>query len=147
MTMKPLSKGVVMVFGTFDLLHPGHLFFFEQAKKFGEILVVSVARDQNVKKIKGEAPLFSEDERMKAVGKIDLVDAVLLGDRTHYMSHIKRIAPDVIVLGYDQKAYTETLKEDLLKAGLATKVVRAAGHKVNIYKSSIIKARNQRIAI
>ena len=43
----------VMAFGTFDVLHPGHHFYLEQARKLGDNLVVVVARDANVKKLKG----------------------------------------------------------------------------------------------
>ncbi|MCD4694128.1 adenylyltransferase/cytidyltransferase family protein, partial [bacterium] len=50
----------VMCFGTFDNLHLGHLFYLKEAKKFGDYLVVVIARDNNVKKIKGRCP--REDE-------------------------------------------------------------------------------------
>jgi FAD synthetase len=89
--------------------------------------------------------LFSEKERVDAIRRIDLVDKVVLGDQAGYIKHIKRIAPDIIALGYDQKAYTESLAEDLTKAGLTTKIVRIRGHKVHIYKSSLLK--KQRITI
>ncbi|HEY4500387.1 MAG TPA: adenylyltransferase/cytidyltransferase family protein, partial [Candidatus Paceibacterota bacterium] len=47
----------VMVFGTFDILHPGHLYFLRAAKKLGDYLIVSLARDVNVRKIKGRKAL------------------------------------------------------------------------------------------
>ena len=64
-----LSK--VMVFGTFDGLHKGHLDFFKQAKNFtkNSFLIVSIARDKNVFKIKGEYPSLRESARMALVKK------------------------------------------------------------------------------
>ena len=62
-----------MVFGTFDLIHKGHLYFLRQAKKQGgksAQLVVSIARDINVKKIKRAKPVFNEKQRLANV--IDL---------------------------------------------------------------------------
>ncbi|KKR77928.1 MAG: FAD synthase [Candidatus Curtissbacteria bacterium GW2011_GWA1_40_9] len=61
---------VVMVFGAFDGVHPGHVDFFRQAKEFGGLLVVSVGLDRNVEKIKGEKPLFSESERLEVIRDI-----------------------------------------------------------------------------
>ena len=61
----------IMVFGTFDGLHEGHLNFFRQAKKLspGALLIVSIARDRNIKIIKGRASKFTERERMILVKK------------------------------------------------------------------------------
>ncbi|MHA1679090.1 MAG: adenylyltransferase/cytidyltransferase family protein, partial [Promethearchaeota archaeon] len=55
----------VLCFGTFDILHPGHVSFLKQARKYGNYLVVVVARDENVKKIKGKYPLDNELKRIE----------------------------------------------------------------------------------
>ena len=66
----------VMAFGTFDGLHPGHLNFLKQARRLGDSLVVVVARDANVRKIKGRFPRLGEGERLRKVASSFQVPAV-----------------------------------------------------------------------
>ena len=131
----------VMVFGTFDVVHKGHGHFFKQARRLGKKLVVSIARDINVKKIKGARPWNSEKKRLAAIKKLGIADRVILGDIGNYMHHIAKVAPDLIALGYDQRAYTKTLRRDLRAAGLKTRVVRLKPHRPHVYKSSKLKAK------
>ena len=70
----------VLLFGTFDFLHSGHIFTFEEAKKLGDVLVVSVARDIAIETIKGKKPLHSEEERLALVNHINIVEDAFLGD-------------------------------------------------------------------
>ncbi len=132
---------LIMVFGTFDLVHKGHLHFFKQARRLARYpyLIVSVARDVNVKKIKKANSHNPEEKRAQALTKLKLVDKVILGSKSGYIAHIKKIRPDFIALGYDQVAYTKNLTNDLRKAGLKTKVVRLKAFKPHVYKSSLIK--------
>lgn len=130
---------IVMVFGTFDILHPGHLDFFRQAKKYGDRLIVVVARNVNVKKIKGRFPRFSERIRLKNVKKIKLVDEAIFGDEKDFFKVIRKKKPDVICLGYDQKMKALDLKRKLKRMRLETKVFRLKAYKPRIYKSSKIK--------
>lgn len=131
-----------MLFGTFDILHPGHLNLFKQAKKLSSnsYLIVSVARDVNVKKIKGQKPLNSETVRVKNVKRLNIADKVVLGAKDNYIFHIVKEKPDIVALGYDQKAYTESLKEKLLKKGVRIKIRRLKSYFPQKYKSSIFKA-------
>src|SRR3989338_9592532 len=103
----------VMVFGTFDLLHPGHLSFLRQAKALGDFLIVSIARDANVKSIKGAAPLLRENDRRKLIANLAMVNKTVLGDKRGYLRHVLRQKPDIIALGYDQAAYVAQLKKDI----------------------------------
>ena len=136
------NKTKIMVFGTFDGLHLGHLNFFKQAKKLSKNaeLVVSIARDKNVFKIKGARPRLSEKKRFELVKKSNLVDEVVLSGITNHIPHIKKICPKFIALGYDQYAYVKDLKKDLKDAGLATKVVRMKPYKEHIYKNSLLNS-------
>ena len=95
---------VVMVFGAFDGLHPGHLNFFEQARSYGDKLIVSVGTDRNVEKIKGKKPLFSQVERLALVDNCKLVDKAVIGAEDNFFENIASYEPDVICLGYDQWA-------------------------------------------
>lgn len=134
-------KTRILVFGTFDGLHPGHVNFFRQAKALANNpeLVVSVARDANVKKIKGRLPKQAEKVRLKFVKKNSLVDLAVLGALRNYLSHIVQVKPDIIALGYDQKKYTDGLKEKLSNLGLKVKIIRLKAYKPERFKSSIIK--------
>jgi FAD synthetase len=130
----------ILVFGTFDALHPGHLHFFKQARKLAKnpFLIVSVARDANAKRIKGQKPLHSEKQRLLAVKKNSLVDKVVLGSLQNYLGHILAVKPDIIALGHDQKEYTFKLKEKLQSRGLTVKVRRLKPYKRKLYRSSLI---------
>ncbi len=139
--MKTHPKIRIMVFGTFDLLHPGHLNFFKQARSLAKnpYLIVSVARDANVKKIKGQSPTFKEQRRLLAVKKYSFANKCVLGGVKSYLPHIKKARPDIIALGYDQIAYVDNLAQDLAKAGLKVKIHRLKAYKPSIYKSSLHK--------
>jgi FAD synthetase len=133
----------IMVFGAFDGLHPGHLDFFRQAKKYGDWLIVSVGTDKNVERIKGRKPLFSQKERFDLVSQLNIVDKVVLGAEKDFYSHIKKYSPNVICLGYDQWASEDEVESELLRVGLTkTKVARLKPYKINKAKSTQLKRRS-----
>jgi len=123
-----------MVFGTFDGLHAGHLNLFKQAKKFGDQIIVVIARDKNVKKIKGRLPKFNELKRLGGIKKINIADTVVLGQIRDPYQVIKKYQPDIICLGYDQVNFTADLKKLFPKI----KIIRLKSYQPNIYKSSKI---------
>ena len=131
--------GKVVVFGTFDGLHPGHINFFEQAKKFGDYLVVVVGRDVTVNEVKGHFPKRSELLRLKAVKQCKLVDEAMLGNIGNPYEIIKKIKPDIIALGYDQNSFTKNLPDYTKKENLNIEIVRLKAHNPETYKSSLIK--------
>lgn len=134
----------VLVFGTFDGLHPGHFSLFKQAKNYGDYLIVVVARDKTVKKIKNHLPSKTETERLRDVQKCKLVNEARLGYKDNPYRVIKEINPDVICLGYDQKAFTENLPRELEKMGrLKTKVYRMKPYQPAKYHSFYINARHK----
>ena len=124
-----------MGFGTFDGLHPGHLFFLRQLSSLGDETLVTIARDRNVKRIKGKAPHFNEKERFSAVEKTGLVSKVLMGHPTDFYHLINTFQPDIIGLGYDQRADIEKLKEKFPQI----QVIRLKALEPDKYKSSLIK--------
>ena len=131
---------VVMVFGTFDILHPGHLNFFKQAKKLGNFLLIVVARDRYVKKAKSKYPMNNEKLRIKNVRKIKKTDKVILGSSTHnFYQTIRTHNAKIIALGYDQKPRIFELKRNLRRHRLGyIKVVRLRAFKPNLYKTSLL---------
>lgn len=122
----------MMAFGSFDLLHPGHVAFLQAARRLGSRLVVVVARDSRIKRIKGRKPLFSERERLRHLRQLRVVDKAVLGGRRNFYAIVRRVKPDVIALGYDQAADAGKLKR-------FAKVVRLKAFKPERFKSSILK--------
>lgn len=133
----------IMVFGTFDIIHLGHKHFFQQARKLAgkhqPYLIVSLARNKNVKRIKGKSPAASEAMRLAAIKSLSEVNKAMLGAIGDHMPHIIKQKPDIIALGYDQTAYVKGLRTSLKKAGLKTRVVRLKPHKPHIFKTSLLK--------
>lgn len=132
-----------MVFGTFDIVHPGHINFFEQARtlagKRDPYLIVSLARDKNVLRIKGKAPQSGERIRLTKIKSIKEVDRAILGALGNHLPHIIKEQPDIIALGYDQNAYVKGLRIALKNAGLTVKIVRLKPYFPNKYKTSLIR--------
>lgn len=129
----------ILVFGTFDVIHEGHIDFFRQAKeqKKDAELVVIVARDVNVEKAKGK-PKNNEETRLKEVKKAHHVNEAMLGETDDKLKVIERIAPDIICLGYDQEA-PEDLEDQLRKRGIKVKVIRLKPYREEEFKSSRVK--------
>lgn len=121
----------VLLFGTFDHFHPGHVFLLREAQERGEVTVV-VARDVNVERIKGRLPRQNEGERRAAAEKACPGVTVILGDLEDFLAPIRSICPDLIILGYDQK-----LPPGVSEADLQVPVERLPGHEPHRWKSSI----------
>ena len=128
----------VMVFGTFDGVHKGHLDFFKQARKYGDYLIAVVGRDVNIEKIKGKLPKYSEQQRLEFLKKCTLVDMVLLGYEDDPYKIIKEVQPDIICIGYDQNSFNVGLEEKLKGMGLNIKIYILKAYKPDQFKSSII---------
>ena len=112
----------VLATGTFEILHPGHLYFFEQARQYGDELYVLVSRSENVRH--KPKPVISDEQRCQMVGALRCVDHAFLGDKTDMMKPIREIRPDVIVLGFDQYFDEEKLRLKLAENGISAEIVR-----------------------
>jgi FAD synthetase len=139
------NKTKIMLFGTFDSLHPGHINLFKQAKRLAanSFLIVSIARDKNVLKIKKSPPLLHEKQRIKLVRKEKFVNKVVLGGLTSHLPHIIKEKPEIIALGYDQKYYVKNLKQELAKKGLSVEIIRLKPFKEKIYKNHLLKKKSR----
>ena len=126
----------VIVFGTFDILHKGHLDFFKQAKSHGDFLSVVIGRDANVEKLKGNKPTNDEHQRMLVVYHAEGVDLALLGNKEDPYKVIEEQKPDVICIGYDQESYVDGLEAELEKRGINAEIVRLESYMPETYKSS-----------
>jgi len=112
----------VLATGTFDLLHPGHVYFLTQARALGDELFVIVARDSNV--THKPKPIVPEEQRLEMVNALGMVDKAFLGSETDMFEPLKLIKPDIITLGYDQAFDIDFLQKELANRGLPAKVVR-----------------------
>ncbi len=112
----------ILATGTFDLLHPGHIYFLTQARALGDELFVIVARDSNV--THKPKPIVPEEQRLEMVSALGIVDKALLGSEKDMFEPLKQIRPDIIALGYDQRFDAEILEKELDKRGLPANVVR-----------------------
>jgi rfaE bifunctional protein nucleotidyltransferase chain/domain len=98
------GKKVVFTNGCFDLLHIGHLRYLEQAKSYGDILVIGLNSDQSVRKLKGDSrPIIVEESRREILLALKAVDFVFLFSEDTPLELIKEIKPDVLVKGGDWK--------------------------------------------
>lgn len=95
---------VVLTGGAFDVLHPGHIYLLNKAKKFGDVLIVVVARDETVEKRKGKKPLHPLKFRVFQVNALKPVDLAIPGAK-RFLDTIKRVSPDIVVFGPDQEVF------------------------------------------
>jgi D-beta-D-heptose 7-phosphate kinase / D-beta-D-heptose 1-phosphate adenosyltransferase len=100
--LKAKKKRIVFTNGCFDILHVGHVKYLQEAKSYGDILIVGLNTDASVRLLKGPTrPVNNEDDRAYILGALEAVDyVVLFGDETP-RELIKSIAPDILVKGGD----------------------------------------------
>ena len=93
----------VMVNGTFDILHRGHLELLRYAKQQGDQLLVAIDSDRRVKELKGESrPINTQEDRRLMLSSLKFVDIVLIFDsKEELLQMTKDYAPDVYVKGSD----------------------------------------------
>lgn len=128
---------IVMTFGTFDVLHPGHLFYLSEAKELWDYLFTIVARDKTVEKIKWNIPRNWEDTRKKALMQSNIPDEVVLGDMMNHYSVILEKKPDILCFGYDQKSFNDEKLDEYLKNNhLSPKIVILPPFEPERWKSS-----------
>jgi len=101
-THQKQGKKVVFTNGCYELIHVGHVRYLEQAKRYGDILVVAVNSDSSTRKLKGEKrPLLPEQERAEILSALGCVDYVVIFDEVDPLSIITYLKPDVLVKGGD----------------------------------------------
>lgn len=131
----------VLTFGTFDIFHIGHLNYLKQAREIagkGELHVI-VSRDINAEKLKAKKLIHNEDERLEIIKQLRIIDKAILGEKENIFEAVKKINPDIVVLGYDQLPSDEILKEKFSEHKINAKIIRARPHKESSSKSSKIR--------
>ena len=100
--LKSTGKKIVFTNGCFDILHPGHVTYLEQARKQGDCLVVGLNSDKSIRSIKGpNRPINKEENRARVLASLGCVDLVTLfsEDTPHHL--ICSVMPDILVKGAD----------------------------------------------
>lgn len=132
-----------ILFGTFDIVHEGHLNMFRQAKQNSDYLIAVVARDETVKKVKDRYPKNNEEARKEEVQSKSIIDQAVLGSLEDKFEAIKKYKPDIVFLGYDQIAFTENLKKELESINIHSEIIRLKAFKPEIYKTSLILSKKR----
>ncbi len=129
----------ILVFGTFDGLHAGHRYFLAQARAEGTKLVVLVATDATVQRLKRKIPRYKLSERIAAIVDENLADEVLPGDEIlNSWKTLKEVRPDVICLGYDQGKLKTALAERREQFDFPFELISIKAYEPEIYHSSIL---------
>ena len=136
-----MTRRRVLVFGVFDCLHAGHMSFLRQARKYGDELIVAVARDRVVMRLKKKKPFQSETMRIRALRVSGLADRVVLGDsRLGTYAILQQYMPDILCFGYDQSALIEDLRARMRGGRFPTiPCVRLRPHRKKILHSSLLQ--------
>lgn len=121
--LKEQNKKLVQCDGVFDLVHPGHIHYFAQAKSLGDILYVVVVSDAFVQKGEGR-PVFDQETRALWVAGIEGVDFVVINDDYGPYKIIEAVKPNVLVKGnsYQKKTTAGFLKDKALVESYGGKV-------------------------
>jgi rfaE bifunctional protein nucleotidyltransferase chain/domain len=121
------DRGLRVVFtnGCFDLLHPGHVDYLEEARSLGDALLVAVNTDASVRRLgKGPArPLNPEHDRARVLAALAAVDRVVLFDEDTPWQILTELQPDVLVKGGDYRETDVVGRDVILARGGAVKVL------------------------
>jgi FAD synthetase len=138
------AKKRVLVAGTFDLIHAGHIYLINEAAKLGDVYVV-VATDKNRELFSGIRPIILQEQRLEIIRNLKNVTEARLGRNDNdTLKTVEEIKPDIILLGPDQKYSIEVLKKGLKERGLNYVDVRRLKtyyDKYELHSSSLIKQK------
>ena len=121
---------VVFTNGVFDLLHPGHVRYLQEARALGDLLVVGLNSDTSVRAIKGpDRPINTERERAEVLLALACVDGVVIFEEETPHAIISTLQPDVLVKGADWGP-DEIIGRDVVEArgGRVVRITLSPGH-------------------
>ncbi|MBP9841514.1 MAG: adenylyltransferase/cytidyltransferase family protein [Simkaniaceae bacterium] len=121
------GKSVVQCHGVFDLLHPGHIRHFKEAKKRGDVLIVTITPDRFVNKGPGR-PAFTERLRLESLAALESIDYVVLNDSPTAVGAIYSVKPNIYVKGSDYKNAEDDITGKITDESEAVKAVGGAVH-------------------
>lgn len=116
--LRQQGRRVVFTNGCFDLLHPGHVRYLQQARTLGDVLIVALNSDRSVRELKGEnRPILRQDERAEVMAALACVDYVTIFDEPTPRTVIAALLPDVLVKGGDWGVEAIVGREEVEAAG------------------------------
>ncbi len=134
----------ILIAGTFDLIHPGHIYLINQASKLGDVYII-VATDKNRKIYSGISPIIPQEQRLEVIRSIKNVKEARLGRNDNdTLKTVEEINPDIILLGPDQKYSIDLLLKGLKARNLNHIEVRRLEtyyDKYELHSSSLIKQK------
>ena len=119
---KRKKKRIILCHGVFDLMHVGHIKYFQEAKEMGDILVVTITPDRFVNKGPNR-PVFNEYLRAESIAALGVVDYISINEWSSAIETIKALKPDLYVKGPDYKDYSQDLTGNILLEENAVKSV------------------------
>ena len=137
--LKHTNKKIVLCHGVFDLFHIGHLNHINEAKKYGDVLIISLTSDRYVNKGPGR-PFFNLEKRMRLMAAIENIDYVVASDSPDAVNNINKIKPDIYFKGPDYKSvkddFTGFIKKEInaVKKNKG-KIIYSSG---DVYSSSVL---------
>ena len=96
------NKKIVLCHGVFDLVHIGHIKHFTAAKSLGEVLIVSITKDEFINKGPGR-PVFNHNIRAEYLSRLSIIDYIIINDSPTSVSLIKQVKPNIYCKGFDYK--------------------------------------------
>ena len=141
-SLKSEGKKIVLCHGCFDLMHPGHIKYFQAAKRMGDILVVTVTSDRYVDK-GPDRPVFNENLRAESIAALECVDYVAVNKWSTAEETLRLLRPHIYVKGQEfenledktgklQKEY-DVLKEIGAEIGFTHEIVFSSTQLLNKY--------------
>jgi len=126
----------VLCFGTFDVLHKGHKEFLMDAKKKGDFLIIIVVHDDLVYENKKRFPKNNQKTRALNLKRLGIADKIIGVSNNKYnnIKLIKKLNPDIVILGYDQESKFISLLKNKLKK---TKFIRSKEFAGGIHTSKL----------
>jgi rfaE bifunctional protein kinase chain/domain len=112
--LKAAGKTIVQSHGIFDLIHPGITQHLNEAKNQGDILIVTVIKDKDIRRGSGR-PIFSEELRVENVASLEQVDYACVVDDEHPFECVKRIKPDIFAKGQSYKERDRKIHEKIFE--------------------------------
>jgi len=115
---KQAGKRIVFTNGCFDLLHPGHVAYLQQAKSLGDILVIGLNDDDSIRRLKGSTrPVNPLESRAVMLAALKSVDMVIAFSEDTPLELIRKLQPDILVKGGDYTPETIVGAEDVCAHG------------------------------
>lgn len=134
---KASGKKIILCHGCFDLMHPGHIKYFQASKKMGNILVVTVTPDVYVDKGPGR-PVFNQQLRAESIAALECVDYVAINKWPTAEETIRLLSPDIYVKGQE----FEGLKDKTGKLQKELKVIQEVGGEIRFTHEIVFSSTN-----